>query len=349
MPAQSGATPSLARLTGAYRYLHYSDRIEGWMYQTTGLAMMELLWLQESASLAGNIAEIGIHHGCSALALVAAARENETIFAIDVFDRQELNIDGSGKSDLAAFREHLRYLFPKARVEIIAKSSLEIRGTEHENNLSGIRFLSIDGGHTKAATSNDLAIAEACLAPHGAAALDDVFNANWPGVASGLFEFLHRKPDLTPFAFFPNKLFLCRNSCKDFYRDGCRDVFGFALEKRDVEFQDHMVDVYGDCWPMLTSRFSDPGLAAAVASLRREIDENDIPVKRHLIARPGDTAHMSAQLNHLDQQLQRERRRSDVAMLDAEEAAARLNSIVSSTSWRITAPLRWIKTRWSRP
>jgi hypothetical protein len=339
----------LARLIGAYRYLYYSDRIEGWMYQTTGLAMMELLWLQESASFAGDIAEIGVHHGCSALALVAAARENETIFAIDVFDRQDLNIDGSGKSDLAAFREHLRYLFPKARVEIIAKSSLEIRGAEQENNLSDIRFLSIDGGHTKTTTLNDLAIAEVCLAPQGAAALDDVFNANWPGVASGLFEFLNRKPDLTPFAVFPNKLFLCRNSFKDFYRDGCRDALGFALEKRDVEFQDNMIDVYGDCWPMLTRRFSSPDLAAAVAPLRREIDENNIPIKRHLIARPGDTAHMSAQLNYLDQQLQRERRRSDVAVLLAEEATARLDSILSSTSWQITAPLRWIKTRSRRP
>ena len=71
---QPAASPSLDRLAAAYRYLYYSDRIEGWMYQTTALAMMELIWLQEEAGLAGNIAEIGVHHGCSALALIAAAR-----------------------------------------------------------------------------------------------------------------------------------------------------------------------------------------------------------------------------------------------------------------------------------
>src|ERR1043166_8737940 len=97
---QQAVSPSLARLAAAYRYLYYSDRIDGWMYQTTALAMMELLWLQEEAGFSGNIAEIGIHHGCSALALIAAARSEETLIAIDLFDRQELNIDASGGGSL---------------------------------------------------------------------------------------------------------------------------------------------------------------------------------------------------------------------------------------------------------
>src|ERR1041385_6391341 len=116
------ASPSLTRLAGAYRYLYYSDRIDGWMYQTTALAMMELLWLQEEAGLTGNIAEIGIHHGCSALGLVAAARPDETVIAIDLFDRQDLNVDHSGGGSLTAFQEHLSYLFPQAKVRTIAKS-----------------------------------------------------------------------------------------------------------------------------------------------------------------------------------------------------------------------------------
>jgi hypothetical protein len=335
MLAASAATPSLERLAAAYHYLYYSDRIEGWMYQTTGLAMMELLWIQEAAGFCGNIAEIGVHHGCSALALVAAAGEGDTIFAIDVFDRQELNTDGSGKADLDAFREHLGYLFPKAKVKIIVKSSLEIRGAEEQNDLNNIRFLSIGGGHTKATTLNDLEIAEACLSAHGAACLDDVFNENWPGVASGLFEFLARKPDLTPFAFFPNKLFLCRKPFKIFYRDGYRDALGFALQTHDVEFQDHAIDVYGDRWPMLTRRLASPDIEAAVAPRVQETDEKHIPIKRHMIAKPGDVAHMSAQLNYLAQQLERERRRAD-------HATAQLNIILSSKSWQITAPLRWI-------
>src|SRR3954470_19178595 len=110
------ASPSLARLAAAYRYLYYSAHIEGWMYQTTALAMMELLWLQEEAGFAGNIGEIGVYPGCSALALIAAARLDESIVAIDLFDRQDLNIDNSGAGTLSAFQGHLQYLFPQAQV-----------------------------------------------------------------------------------------------------------------------------------------------------------------------------------------------------------------------------------------
>src|SRR5436309_5251087 len=221
IPRQVAAPPSLARLAAAYRYLYYSDRIEGWMDQTTALAMMELLWLQEEAGFAGNIAEIGVHHGCSALALIAAARPDETMITVDLFDRQDLNIDDSGSGNLAAFRGHLQYLFPAAQVRMIAKSSVEIRGAENEHGLADLRFLSVDGGHTRALTLNDLEIADASLAPHGIVALDDVFSDNWPGVVSGLFAFLARAPNLVPFAIFPNKVFLCRPAFAKLYHSGC--------------------------------------------------------------------------------------------------------------------------------
>jgi hypothetical protein len=291
----------------------------------------------------GNIAEIGIHHGCSALALIAAARESETTFAIDIFDRQDLNADGSGLGNTSAFQQHLQYLFPEARVAIIAKSSFEVRGAEKDIGLVDIRFLSIDGGHTKAATLNDLAIADTCLAPHGVACLDDVFNVQWTGVASALFAFLNRKPDLVPFAIFPNKLFLCRKAMRTFYRDGCRTIFDFALEKREVEFQDHTIDVYGDRWPTLPKRLAAPEVAAAAASRVSQMEQRAFPIRRHLMGRPGD--QREDLVDYLQQRLEREGRRREVAEARAEVAKAKLDAVLSSTSWRITSPMRWMKRR----
>lgn len=347
----SVVSPSLARLAAAYRYLYYSEYIEGWMYQTTALAMMELLWLQEEAGFAGNIAEIGVHHGCSALALIAAARPGETMIAIDLFDRQDLNVDGSGAGSLTAFQTHLQYLFPSAQVRTIAKSSTDIRGAEKEHGLVGLRFFSVDGGHTLALTLNDLQIADASLAPHGIALLDDVFNPGWPGVISGLFAFLAEGPDLVPFAIFPNKIFLCRAPFVEFYRKSCRGVLEFAIDKDDMELQKHSVDVYGDRWPQLTRRLADPHVAVAVESDLRAIDDKRLPIKRHMIARPGDLDHAMSQLQYLQDLLAREQRRTEILKQKAEHASLEVKQLAvlrSSTSWRITAPLRWLGTAFRR-
>jgi len=344
---QPAATPSLARLAAAYRYLYYSDRIDGWMYQTTALAMMELLWLQEEAGFAGNIAEIGVHHGCSALALVAAAQPDETLIAIDLFDRQDLNIDRSGGGSLAAFQQHLQFLFPRANVRTIKKSSVDVRGAEKEHGVADLRFFSVDGGHTLALTLNDLEIADAGLAPHGIAVLDDVFNANWPGVASGLFAFLARGHDLAPFAIFPNKVFLCRGAFRDFYRKACQAAFGYALHKQDLELQDQAIDVYDDRWPVLTRRLADPKVAAAADV--QAIDEGNLPIRRPMIAHPGDMDHASAQLGYLQILHARELRRAELlesqveqAKLETKGAKEELAACQASTSWRMTAPLRWL-------
>jgi hypothetical protein len=317
--------------------------------------MMELIWLQEEAGFAGNIAEIGVHHGCSALALIAAARPDETVIAIDLLDRQDLNVDESGEGSLTAFQGHLGYLFPRAMVRTIAKSSLEIRGSEAAHGLAGLRFFSVDGGHTRALTLNDLDIADASLAPHGIAALDDVFNGNWPGVVSGLFAFLAGGRDLAPFAIFPNKVFLCRRAFTEFYRKECLNVFRFALHKTDMELGEHRVDTYLDWWPHLTHRLGDWRIAAAAEADIRAIEDSGLPIKRHLIARAGETGPVSSHLEHVQRLLVHEQRRVEVlhhelnvAKLKFQEAMAQLAALRSSTSWRLTAPLRWFGSAFRR-
>jgi hypothetical protein len=228
------------------RYLESHQEVEGWIHVTTAAALAEALWIQERQGVLGDVAEIGIHHGKSFIALALGMRGGEKGFAIDLFEKQHLNSDGSGYGNREKFLSNLNQFAPGTSVEIIAESSADIKGREEEYGLRQIRLFSIDGGHTADLTWNDLMIAESTIVPEGLCILDDVLNAEWTGVITGLFRYLAGDPELVPFAMFPNKLFLCRRDWHEFYRDRLRESFRFALAKAGVEFHNGMIDVYAD-------------------------------------------------------------------------------------------------------
>ncbi len=311
-------TVAVARIAAALGYLDRLDSIEGWLVPTTALAIIETLWMQERAGIAGDVAEIGVYRGKSFLALAAGARGGERLIAIDLFDagdpaaeRVEYDVAAYGSGNRAVFLANLARFFPSARAELIEGSSRLLRGAEAASGLAGLRMLSVDGGHTRALTENDLHIADAALGAQGVCWLDDVLNPHWTGVVSGLFAFLAAAPGLVPVALFPNKLVLCRPSAYDFYRDGFRARFGLALEREGIELHAGTIDVYGEHWPAVSAPLRASDVARAEASVAAA-------EARALVAEA----------------------RAAAAEARAHEATQAAGAYAASTSWRLTAPLR---------
>ena len=121
-----------------------------------------------------------------------------------------------------------------------------------------------------------------------------------------------------------------------------------ALHKKDLEFQDHTVDVYEDRWPHLTRRLADPKVAAAAQADIRAIEESGLPIKRPMIAHPGDRNHAAALLRDSQALLAREQRRAEMLANKVEQAGLEANELRASTSWRLTAPLRWLANAFRR-
>ena len=228
-------------------YLESMDAaVEGWFERCDALAMAECLSIQSDEGITGAIAEIGVHHGKSFIALACSSSTDEQLYAIDVFDQQTLNLDQSGQGNRDAFMANVGRFAPEARVKVLAMSSLDLRGNEHRM-LEPLRFLSIDGGHTRDVTLNDLEIADTILVDGGMCCVDDIFNHDWTGVISGVFAFLERSKTLVPFALLPKKLYFCRPAYQPRRRAQFQAAFAATLRHRDKELGPYPIDVYGRC------------------------------------------------------------------------------------------------------
>ncbi len=203
------------------RYLLFGlRRIDGWLQPCTAEFIAAISDLQRLAGFRGAVGEIGVHHGKLFVLLRLAADRDEGAFAVDVFDDQALNVDGSGHGDKAILQDNLiRWCGSTAGVQLIAKSSLNVSPDEILSACGKVRLASIDGGHTAECAYNDLKLMEAVMHDYGVVALDDYFHEDWPDVSTGTARYmLESGTRLRPFAVAPNKLFLAASEYNAFYR-----------------------------------------------------------------------------------------------------------------------------------
>lgn len=297
----------------ALRYLTSMDSIEGWLSIDTAYALIALSREQVRLRLTPGVAEIGVHHGKSFLALLAGTEPDEKSTAIDVFERQDLNVDYSGAGNRDIFLANVSRFFPDVEPRLIATSSETLRGAETEHGLHDLRLMSVDGGHTMGLTLNDLKIAERTLGAGGICALDDVLNSHWTGVISGLFRYVYDGGTLIPFAMVPNKLLLCRREYLEHYRTFMRCRFSYAVEKNNVELAGYDIDVFGPIWQPMNGHTG--GLAYLVSLVIAATDLTD-------------------RIAGLETQLMYERSRTE--------------ALLGSRSWRVTEPLRTVSKAFKR-
>jgi len=224
-------------------YLDRIDEVEGWLSFNTLLISLDILDAQTEK---GNICEIGVHHGRYLIALALALRQGETALAIDLFSKQDENVDGSGKGDLSIFLKHVETFVPEpSMVKAIEGNSLRMSADDILQHGGPVRFFSVDGGHTSEAAMHDLFLAQKTITPYGVVSLDDILNPHWTGVITGYVNYRDGGGTLVPFAHIPNKLLLCHRECVEFYKTLLLQRQHESLGKRDVEFFGNAIDVYG--------------------------------------------------------------------------------------------------------
>lgn len=108
----------------------YQTQIDGWFSREILYAIWILTRYQyDHLNVVGAIGEIGVHHGKFTCFLFLMRRYREqTLFAVDVFDNQALNKDGSGRGQKDLFLNNIRKYADVHRNEVAlyAGSSLDL-------------------------------------------------------------------------------------------------------------------------------------------------------------------------------------------------------------------------------
>jgi Methyltransferase domain len=192
---------------------HIYGHVEGWLGDRMWQIVSVIGTILDTNGVYGNIAEFGVHHGLFLFLLNTLRNDDEACFAIDVFDEQRLNMDSSGRGSLSMFLSHVETLMASQRrsFKVVQRDTMSFSIIDIVNLFGekGVKFFSIDAGHTVQHARNDLTLAQEVLVPGGVIALDDYMSEHWPGVTEGFYRFMdfHNRR-LKPFLFFQNKLFL---------------------------------------------------------------------------------------------------------------------------------------------
>lgn len=196
------------------RYLSEGfHKVQGWVSEPIWEVLAFLDHCQRQRDVRGGVCEIGVHHGRFFFGLQALKSDEEFAVAIDVFDQQEFNLDGSGKGNKEIFLANAKsYSTDASRVLALQADSLTLRKwdvAQIRERYGRFSLFSVDGGHTSRHALHDFNIAQELTSPGGLIIVDDYNNPSWPGVQEGIAEaFILERPTFVPLLCGMNKLIL---------------------------------------------------------------------------------------------------------------------------------------------
>jgi hypothetical protein len=199
-----------------------SRDIEGW-FEPAAASLFGLIdEVQRQAGITGNLFEIGVHHGRSAVLLGAMAGPGEEVGVCDLFGDQAANLSASGSGDRARFEANVAHVLPGFDcMRTFAKPSDQLTASE----IGGPhRIFHVDGGHLKEEALADLRLGAAVLHASGAIIVDDPFRPEWPGVTEAILGFLEERADFVPVLLGFNKLVLVPREARHVYDASFEDA-----------------------------------------------------------------------------------------------------------------------------
>lgn len=194
------------------RYNVDTRKVQGWMSSHDVSLFHILLSMQRDENVTGNLLEIGVFEGKSAILLGRLLSDGEEFHVCDIFD--ELTDTKNAEEILSSYPNFSREKFESNMLKL-SPSMPEIHqclSSELPKRLAGkkFRFVHIDGSHLYQHVSGDLKYAEHAISESfGIISVDDFRSQHTPGVAAAVWESIVRGR-LVPIAISPAKMYLSK-------------------------------------------------------------------------------------------------------------------------------------------
>lgn len=184
------------------------DTIEG-AFWPPDVDLFRTLLAATATHLPGDLAELGVFYGKSAVLLGASLGDGEVLTVVDLFEAGAPDEENQGENDAsyagltrAAFEANYRRVHSALPVVVQGLSESIVDHARHGTH----RFVHVDASHLHAHVVADIDAARLLLAPDGILVLDDFREEHTPGVAAAAWQAVLTS-GLRPFAVSPHKMY----------------------------------------------------------------------------------------------------------------------------------------------
>ena len=182
-------------------YFAAFKKLPGWLRRADFLLFQKINELQKERRLTGDLLEIGVFRGRSAILLGYLASEDEQLVLCDLFrtDFKSQNLPASPRQVF----ENSYLQFHSDLPKIMQCPSEEIAAHFKPKSF---RFIHVDGGHSYDVVRTDVLTSRRLLQEGGVVVFDDYLNRKFPGVAAAVWGAV-AEGDLIPICLTEGKLY----------------------------------------------------------------------------------------------------------------------------------------------
>ena len=215
------------------------EKLPGWTTFPQAVFMSYFFQKLNNLSIEGDLLEIGVYHGRSALVIVQYLNDRR-FHLVDHHFNEDIQKDLGNR-----FQNILEEKDILERIIFDRRCSFELRkdvAIQRKGEFAGIH---IDGGHSDVDLIRDLEIADQLLGRKGVVICDDFFNFARPNVSEGILRFLKDHPHRF-------RLLVCGHHKAVLIRTDAHTEWFVAIMK-------DLVDYMSELWrPTMLHMFSSP-------------------------------------------------------------------------------------------